>query len=148
MSRSFIGCRFFSILTSASCGPSNIAELFVEFCVTMQSNWDKKFENARWRTVAILKIEKSPYLQIVWPIFTKFCVMTHISRLKLMSCSKIQIKKNPKWWTATILKKHFKCDNYSAVQPIFTKFGITMHISRLARSPAKNLNIQYGGRRP
>jgi len=56
----------------------------------------EKFQNPRWQTAAILKIEKSDIPETVCPILTKFCMMAHISPAKLTSCSKNQTFKNPR----------------------------------------------------
>jgi len=54
--------------------------------------------------------------------------MAHISPPELTNCSKNQTFKNPRCWTADILKI-VKCGISSTVQPILVKFGTIMHIS-------------------
>jgi len=78
-------------------------------------------------------------------ILTKFCRMAHINPLEVISWSKNQTFKNPRWWTAAILKI-VKCDISATVWPISVKFGTPMYI----RPPnmTKNFKIQDGGRRP
>jgi len=77
--------------------------------------------------------------ETVWPILTKFWTMAHISPPKLTSWSKYQTFKNPRWWTATIVKI-VKCDISATVWPILVKFGTAMHIRPPNLSVDQNVN--------
>jgi len=48
---------------------------------------DQKFQNPRWRTVAILKVKKFWYLQNVWPFLENF-VTSHISVHKSLTAAR------------------------------------------------------------
>jgi len=48
-------------------------------------------------------------------------MMTRISSPELTGCSKNQMFKNPRWWTAAILKI-VKCNISATVWPILTIF--------------------------
>jgi len=64
----------------------------------------------------------------VWPIFMKFCMITHIRYPEHNSCSKSQISKNSREWTLPF-KKIVKCDISAIVSLILMKFDATMRIS-------------------
>jgi len=70
----------------------------------------------RRRTAAILKIEKSRYLRKRLANFDKFCTMTYISLPELISWSKNETFKHPRWQTASILK-NVKCDISATIWP-------------------------------
>jgi len=76
----------------------------------------------------------------VWPILLKFCTIKHISLAELISCSKNQTFKNPRWRTAANLK-NVKCDISAAIRPILMKFGMMVHLTPLKLMETKNLQV-------
>ena len=85
----------------------------------------------------------------VWPISTKFCILTHIGPPNPKHCSKNQIFKNPRWWTAAILK-NVKCNIFATVWSILMKFGTRCIFAILNWWATKSLQISkfkmaYGG---